>query len=88
MKGPGQRAALESVAIEFQNIRDAWLRLLELGRFDELLDLLYGLVHFYRTGVMVTEVDRLLEATRRAASASDSAQGRSLAAAIIAIQVI
>ncbi len=88
MKGPGQRAALESVALEFQNIRDAWLRLLELGRFDELFDLLYGLVHFYRTGVMVTEVDRLLEATRRVASASDSAQGRSLAAAIITIQII
>jgi predicted ATPase/DNA-binding SARP family transcriptional activator len=88
MKGPGERAALEAVALEFQNIRDAWLRLLELGRFPELFDLLYGLVHFLRSGVMLTESKRLLEVTRQAVSAADSAEGRSLVAAIITIQVI
>jgi tetratricopeptide (TPR) repeat protein len=88
MKGPGQRPALEAVALEFQNIRDAWLRQLELGRFGELFDLLYGLAHFFRKGVMLTEVEGLLEATRRAASSGDSPDQRRLAAAITTNQVI
>lgn len=88
MRCPSQRQAFESVFVEFQNIRAAWLYLVEQRRYGALQEMLSGLVGFSRTGLLSTEFQQMMDAALEAFQDElDHPVCRVLVPSILAIKV-
>jgi predicted ATPase/DNA-binding SARP family transcriptional activator len=71
MKGPNQGEAFKAVKEEFQNIRMAWLDLVEKEAFDSLKRMLYGLVREALPSGRAFEALSLIEAAHKRLQASE-----------------
>lgn len=82
-RGPQQQAARDAIGAEFDNVRAAWLWLVEQGQFDLVTDaLLPALCSYARVRDRILELESLIDHTR--AALPEDADGTRTAVALAA----
>jgi DNA-binding SARP family transcriptional activator/predicted ATPase/predicted negative regulator of RcsB-dependent stress response len=87
IKGAGQKEAFDRIEVEFENVLVAWMHLLDENRFDEVLQMLFGMAQYCLAKTRVAEFWTWLETALVVAAQNVTVAGsRPLICAILALQ--